>query len=487
MSDFDLSNLGLGGLQWAGLAALFTMLAGGWRNVRACCASVTGLVICRLVVRGYQADGLLMLLRDHFVPLADHHSEIVGWLAHVRPLGRTRLVPMEVSPPTGRFYRRGRLVVWVGRGDYNTSGLEDGANTRDYDGAGLNVLYIRGTLRRDAFALEIAETFNAARADDDGTTRRHLIRHIHGSAGGGGGQIGNRSGRTNGAADLSACRPFRPIGVTHDDLGQGGDTGQSPTERLALSAAGRRLVAEATAWRRDEDWFRDRGLAWRRGWLLYGPPGNGKTALSRAVAEELDLPVYVYDLASLKNREFSDAWGEMLADAPCMALLEDIDAVFDGRTNIAVGGKHGARDVGLTFDCLLNELDGVRRADGLLLVVTTNHPEKLDPALGVPDESGRSSRPGRIDRAIEIGPPDADARAAIVRRVLPDEPDAWYDLVRRGDGDSVAQFQERCAARALAGRENRADPANNADAPTRPRSVLRPSRAGPTVPVTGRG
>ncbi|MEM1062852.1 MAG: hypothetical protein AAGJ97_11055, partial [Planctomycetota bacterium] len=118
-----------------------------------------------------------------------------------------------------------------------------------------------------------------------------------------------------------------------------------------------------------------------------------------------------------------------------------------------VGGKHGARDVGLTFDCLLNELDGVRRADGLLLVVTTNHPEKLDPALGVPDESGRSSRPGRIDRAIVIGPPDADARAAIVRRVLPDEPDAWYDLVRRGDGDSVAQFQERCAVEALALRE----------------------------------
>ena len=71
----------------------------------------------------------------------------------------------------------------------------------------------------------------------------------------------------------------------------------------------------------------------------------------RGIAEDIDLPVYVFDLATLFNNELRAYWREMLTNVPCIALIEDIDAIFKGRQNIA--GGH------LTFDCLLNCLDGI--------------------------------------------------------------------------------------------------------------------------------
>ncbi len=73
-------------------------------------------------------------------------------------------------------------------------------------------------------------------------------------------------------------------------------------------------------------------------------------------------------------------------EVPCVAMFEDIDAVFHGRRNVAV-----ASGPSLTFDCLLNCLDGVQRANGLLTFMTTNHLELVDPAIGQPGEIG--SRP----------------------------------------------------------------------------------------------
>jgi hypothetical protein len=110
----------------------------------------------------------------------------------------------------------------------------------------------------------------------------------------------------------------------------------------------------------------------------------------------------------------------MQLNVPCIALIEDIDNVFHGRENIS--RKHGMMSFlmaskkkdgeadqpppsPLTFDCLLNCLDGVDRCDGVFTIVTTNSIDKIDPALGqprkLPDGTVEfiSSRPGRIDKA----------------------------------------------------------------------------------------
>lgn len=167
------------------------------------------------------------------------------------------------------------------------------------------------------------------------------------------------------------------------------------------------LLGDARAFLAAEHWYADRGIPWRRGYLLHGPPGTGKTSLVKALAGVLDLDLCTINLAS--ERIDDDVLAELMASAPRRGLLlfEDIDALFAGREQLAAGPK-------LTFSGLLNAIDGVAAQEGRLLVMTTNHPERLDPAL---------IRPGRIDRRVELGLADAALAARMVRTFFPERPD----------------------------------------------------------------
>eukprot|EP00960_Hanusia_phi_P032612 749940-Hanusia_phi.AAC.3 len=135
-----------------------------------------------------------------------------------------------------------------------------------------------------------------------------------------------------------------------------------------------------------ERWYSSRGIPWRRGYLLHGPPGTGKTSLVSALAGALELPIYIVHLSSPKMTD--QIFNETLnCSAPsCILLLEDIDAAFRQR-NAADASS------GLTFSGLLNALDGVAGQEGRLVFMTTNHLDKLDPAL---------VRPGRADMLVEF-------------------------------------------------------------------------------------
>jgi SpoVK/Ycf46/Vps4 family AAA+-type ATPase len=180
----------------------------------------------------------------------------------------------------------------------------------------------------------------------------------------------------------------------------------------------------------------------KRGWLLYGKPGTGKTSFVRALAQEMDVPIFVYDISTMSNNDFLDRWENALEDTPCIVLFEDIDSVFDGRKNLSK--NPGA----MTFDCLLNCIDGIENTDGIFAVVTTNHIEKIDSAIGIPNGDGISTRPGRIDRAIEMKNPDEDGRRKIAKRIL-ENYEHIEDIIQQGSNDTGAQFQERCARLAL--------------------------------------
>jgi mitochondrial chaperone BCS1 len=115
---------------------------------------------------------------------------------------------------------------------------------------------------------------------------------------------------------------------------------------------------------------------------LHGPPGNGKSSLITAVAGVLGKSICVLNLSSLSLTD--DSLTNLLGDAPdgSLILLEDVDAVFNQRN------KASGNESKLSFNGLLNALDGVTAQQGRLVFLTTNHLEKLDPAL---------VRPGRAD------------------------------------------------------------------------------------------
>lgn len=285
---------------------------------------------------------------------------------------------------------------------------------------------------------------------------------------------------------------YRLLSHTPDQLGKGTSPlspGRS-TDKLYFPEHVRKLIREVEMWRKLRDWYLERDIPWKRGWVLYGPPGTGKSAITRAIAEDLDMPLFVYALGQMLNEDLEQSWADMQAHVPCIALFEDFDNVFHGRENVygkpkladllmastsgnnnagnanAGGGNnnHGQSTVlntgRLSFDCLLNCLDGVEKSNGIFTVITTNHIDKLDPAIGQPrrKEDGTvefiSTRPGRIDKAIELGYMENADKLKLARRIFFDNDVGYRQICRMverepGRKETPAQFQERCAQLAL--------------------------------------
>lgn len=186
------------------------------------------------------------------------------------------------------------------------------------------------------------------------------------------------------------------------------------------------IHSDALRFLESEQWYTNMGIPWRRGYLLYGPPGNGKSSLITALAGALKRSVCVLNLAS--GTLSDEGLQNLLTDAPegSMILLEDIDAIFHGRKKDS--------ETKLSFNGLLNALDGVTAQQGRMVFMTTNHIEKLDPAL---------VRPGRCDVHLFVGNASRVQIQKMLERFYPDIPDA-LTLAQRlpEDSLSMAQIQE---------------------------------------------
>jgi len=149
-------------------------------------------------------------------------------------------------------------------------------------------------------------------------------------------------------------------------------------------------------WTREKN-FRDHGFLWKRGILLWGPPGGGKTSLIQMLSKEIvalgGLTIFgEYPRHVVKALE---ALRKVEKDRPIVVILEDVDAIVK---------TYGESD-------LLALLDGEAQIDNVVYVATTNYPESLDRRL--------VNRPSRFDEVIKIGMPSADARRIYLQKKIP--------------------------------------------------------------------
>jgi SpoVK/Ycf46/Vps4 family AAA+-type ATPase len=184
------------------------------------------------------------------------------------------------------------------------------------------------------------------------------------------------------------------------------------------------------------------------GLLLYGPPGCGKTFIARALAGEIGARFVSVSLADVldmwvgaSERNVHDIFELARRQAPCIVFLDEVDALGQKRSQMRGSAARGA------VTQLLTEMDGLEGANaGVYVLGATNHPWDVDVAL---------RRPGRFDRVVLVVPPDADARAAILRSHLRDRPIENIDarkLAQQTDGFSGADLAYVCnvaAERAL--------------------------------------
>lgn len=225
-------------------------------------------------------------------------------------------------------------------------------------------------------------------------------------------------------------------------------------EDIPMSDAHTAVHNEVLIWRQSRSWYANRRLPWQRGYLLYGPPGTGKTSFVQAMARAIDANLFSMDLATFDNESFIESWEELSrARAYKVIMLEDIDAVFSGRRNIArkvSSGEDGASSGTLSWDCLLSVLDDPELSNGTLLFVTTNNPHKLDESLAKVDQDGTEYvRPGRIDKAVHFGALTRAQAMPIAERLLLNKDLAIETVSKLPESPTVAQVREACVHAAL--------------------------------------
>jgi transitional endoplasmic reticulum ATPase len=180
-----------------------------------------------------------------------------------------------------------------------------------------------------------------------------------------------------------------------------------------------------------------------RGVLLFGPPGTGKTLLARCVAGQADaefIHIRAVDIASMwygqAERQMQGAFDEARRRAPCVLFLDEVDALTPPREM-----AHEA--TGRVVATLLENLDGLQPLTGVAVLAATNRLDAVDPAF---------TRPGRLDRLVEVPLPDAEGRRQILavhqRRAaqLPERelfaPSDYRRLLRGSEGMSGAEIEE---------------------------------------------
>lgn len=481
-------------LNYAGLAALGTALFSFRATVLGFWQQAAGLVLVRVTLPAalristcnwLQQNGRLLSTGSQYaytvdscavdpVKMEPDDPERAAWLCN-SPRYAAR-VPQRLVPSRAVWLLRGWVPLWSTINGDNTGPGVGGFGSSN-DDTGIVLMFIRGTLCPRWLADTLLRNEERL-VCQSGENRCYVVR-ISGVVTPPSRPPASNTGQ--GAFNANSTQPVlaassRPYHVhsTHYAVRRGKselffyNDGYTPValryEQDSTVPVGQRLIdldlPPAAAlfiqrlrfWLAGRTWYAQRGVPWKLGAGFVGPPGTGKTATIRALGFELGMPVLLFDLPTLNNTALIEAWTtEVSTYAPAIVVLEDIDRAF----------THDSAERGsVTLDCLLNLIDGVAVADGIVTILTANHPERLSSALFTKKHDGSYAlRPGRVDYVVEFGLLSEAGRQKIAARVLAGHPEAIQELVQAGVDDTGAAFQLRCteAAQQLYWRDYKED------------------------------
>ena len=458
--------------------AAFGIIASCWNSIKAYIWR-----ICNLFLEDvYPFDNgtknnILAYLLDHYKVMGMYdsvYSTIPGPIRSVRKHG---IYSAELFGDKPLIFRRGWKIIYFNPGGGGRNSNQGGnsnqlggntSNNQREDGS--YFIFIRGMIDFKDITKQTCDYINNYHWNSlkDKYGSRFNIVHLP--------KQDNFGKNMEGISGWDKVGTIKLIGITPEELGWQ-ESKTSLLDRLFFPDEIVNLIKEIKIWKNSKEFYEELGVPWKRGWLLYGPGGTGKTALASAFAQDLDMPIFIFNLVDMSNTGFKSHWQQCLLNAPCIVLIEDIDNVFHGRTNIHktnfpdFGGmfkdKNTHQDSSdeheqprsslINFDTFLNCIDGVERAEGIFLIITTNQIEHIDAALGRPVDDGTnnftSTRPGRIDRVIELKTMEPYVKKKMARYILakfPDQLEAMlYDIEANPIEETPAQFQNRCVQIAL--------------------------------------
>jgi SpoVK/Ycf46/Vps4 family AAA+-type ATPase len=421
--------MGIGWLVAGGIAAA-SGIGMAWGYIKSAFSYIVSFAIVSYDINGFElSQAMELLLWKNFTISKFRIPSYMDAVLKIKSTEKYELVAAENIGNKATTYWRGLKPLVTSRPTKNINGNDSGSKDTTY----MKVSYIRGTYSSDKLIIEALSLYNNSHNRNEGY--RHYLYQVTGTAG----QTLIQSSIPSFIPEIKTTNNFMFTNSRilyyklEDFIINNKQNNKKSIDSQSLNIESQLLVDEIKSWIHNKQWYLDHNIPWKRGYLLYGKPGTGKTSLVRAIAEDLDLPIYIYDLSTLRNTELQAQWKSMQLSAPCIALIEDVDAIFDKRTNIV--------NKDLTFDCLLNCIDGVQCNDGTLVMITTNNIDKLDDAL--------KFRKGRIDKVVEFTELDVQGRYKMCKRILDEYPDIWNKTVELGINETGAQFQDRCIKIAL--------------------------------------
>lgn len=456
--------------------AIIAVIAGFWKTIKEFLGFFFSIFIQKIQIQNEQAsEAVIAYLISHNKKI-NIYTKLFSTRYESFRTGKYGLVPFEkfgITPiiflTNRRYLKIFRLPFLFTRTKSKKNSQEGEEETTSSKSVISYIYCFKGTLNADEIFTNAISEINRLSWETDEQEKSSRFNIFYYPARN---QVGKEVASTNIAFPWFKQNQYKILGIAHDELGRDRKSDGKALDSLFFPDEIKELISIIRLWIKSKDWYDSKNIPWKRGWLLYGPPGTGKTALARAFAEDLDLPLYFFSLSELSNNQFINAWQSMQLNIPCIALIEDIDNVFDKRKNIHQNSlsfrgllqnsdPKGASEqiqIPLTFETLINCIDGVDKADGVFTIITTNDLSKIDPSIGLPRilENGRkefiSSRPGRIDKAIELTYMTKTNKIELAKKIVGEFEEVMFEVLAHidmGHQETPAQFQEFCSQLAL--------------------------------------